>query len=509
MQRDRILIVDDESDIALILKLKLEDAGYATVRARDGVEALECLDRESFALMLLDIKMPRLDGIEVLVRAQVDHRDVAVIMMTAHGSEDIAVEAMKKGAVDYIPKPFSTEDILKKVDRALQFNRTRLENLRLQREVEAERNKLEAILQGMADLLVAVDDQGKVIVVNRRAEELFGVGRNELYGKPVQEVLKSDIGPEQLPCMIVLATQAPCLDVMYNLTAGSRKIPVLSSATPLLNNSGKVVGSVEIIRDISTLKALEQEKEDFVSMLSHDLKSPLTAIVGSIDLVREERLGKINQEQKEYLDAAMESSNEAVEMINTLLDVHRFEAGKMSLTFSNEEPQPLIQRVIAGFGPVATRGHIRLLTTLREPLPPVPVDRKAFVRLLGNLLSNSLKFTPEGGDITVHAELVDEPTTFAGRIPAAIYPQLRLAEQGSYLCIAVRDSGVGIPQEALPTIFDRFVQARNRNMGKTAGTGLGLAYCRKVMDAHRGYVWAESVTGEGSTFFLLFPLTMQ
>src|SRR6266568_3183212 len=150
MQRDRILIVDDESDIALILKLKLEDAGYATVRARDGVEALECLDRESFALMLLDIKMPKLDGIEVLVRAQVDHRDVAVIMMTAHGSEDIAVEAMKKGAVDYVSKPFSTEDILKKVDRALQFNRTRLENLRLQREVEAERNKLEAILQGMA-----------------------------------------------------------------------------------------------------------------------------------------------------------------------------------------------------------------------------------------------------------------------------------------------------------------------------------------------------------------------
>src|SRR5690242_14241226 len=117
MNGERILIVDDEADIALIIKLQLEDAGYKTVRARDGVEALEHIGREKFALILLDIKMPRMDGMQVLGRIQQEHPDAGVVMMTAHGSEDIAVEAMKKGAIDYIAKPFSTDDMVKKVER--------------------------------------------------------------------------------------------------------------------------------------------------------------------------------------------------------------------------------------------------------------------------------------------------------------------------------------------------------------------------------------------------------
>src|SRR5689334_16071822 len=119
MSRDRILIADDEADIALILKLQLEDAGFTTSRARDGVEALETLTRERFELLLLDIKMPRLDGMQVLKKVRVDYPEMVVIMMTAHGSEMIAVEAMKKGAADYITKPFSTDDLLKRVERAL------------------------------------------------------------------------------------------------------------------------------------------------------------------------------------------------------------------------------------------------------------------------------------------------------------------------------------------------------------------------------------------------------
>ena len=123
MQKDKILIVDDEADIALILKLQLEDAGYETVRARDGVEALEAVAQEPFDLIMLDIKMPRMDGLEVLSRLKGD--ETPVVMMTAHGSEDIAVDAMKKGALDYISKPFSTDDMLQKVERAIGIDRTR------------------------------------------------------------------------------------------------------------------------------------------------------------------------------------------------------------------------------------------------------------------------------------------------------------------------------------------------------------------------------------------------
>jgi len=505
MKKDKILIVDDEADIALILKLQLEDAGYGTVRAQDGFEALSCLGREEFSLVLLDIKMPRMDGIQVLERLQETSPDTAVVMMTAHGSENIAVESMKKGALDYIAKPFSTEDLLKKVERTLEFNRTRQENKRLQQQLDEERKKMEAILQGMADLLIAVDKNGMIMTINRRAETLLGLSSLSYIGMPVESVLITDIPSGDLPCKVVLRNQEPCLDVTYQLNVKGGVIPVLSSATPLLNGHGNLIGCVEIIRDISALKALEQEREDFVSMLTHDLKTPLTAVVGSIDLVREGRLGQINAEQKDYLESAMESSAEMVEMIDTLLDVYRFEANKMTLTFTREDPQIMIQRSLAGFRSLAERSRIKLSAVFHDQLPPLRVDRNKFLRLISNLLSNAFKFTPDGGDIEVMAGLVDA-TAIAGEIPGMNYPRIELPEHGQFLKMTVRDTGIGIPREALATIFDKFVQGQIRNRGKSKGTGLGLAFCRKVMDAHGGYIWAESVLDEGSTFTVLFPV---
>lgn len=506
MNEDRILIVDDEADIALILKLQLEDIGYRTARARDGAEALEILERESFALVLLDIRMPRMDGMEVLARIRRDYPELVVVMMTAHGSEDIAVEAMKKGAVDYISKPFSSDDMKGRVERAIQYNRTRLENERLQRELDEQRRKMEAILRGMADMVVAVDRQGNVLTLNGRAEELLAVKADQALSRPVEELLQADVPNGRLPCRVVLATGEPCLDVAYVIAQGGRRLPVLSSATPLRNAAGEMIGSVEIIHDMSTLKALEQEREDFVSMLSHDLKSPITAVVGSIDLVREGRLGAINTEQKEYLDSAVESCAEMVEMIDTLLDVHKFEAGRMSMTIAEEPLEPLLRRILTRFEPVAQRAGIRLF--LHPPPTPLsfPVDRAKFFRLLGNLLSNAVKFTPEEGEIEIRAAIVDEPLALAGALSAAAYPPARLPAAGRFLLLTVRDTGGGIPADSLVSIFDRFVQARNRRQGKTSGSGLGLAFCRKVMDAHEGFIWAESELNAGSSFHLLFPL---
>ncbi len=505
MEKDKILIVDDEPDIALILKLQLEDAGYRTVGARDGVEAIDAIARGKFALVLLDIKMPRMDGMQVLARVQSDYPDVAVVMMTAHGSEDIAVEAMKRGAFDYISKPFSSEDVLQKVKRAIQLNTARQENIRLQRQLDEERQKMEAILQGMADLLLAVDDRGRIITTNRQAEQVLGLKREELLGMPVEEALKADIAPEELPSRVVLRTSQPCLDVSYTMLSGSANIPVSSCAAPLTNASGQLIGSVEIIRDISRLKALEQEKEDFVSMLSHDLKAPITAVVGSVDLVREGRLGPVNADQREYLESSMESCAEMVEMIDTLLGVHKFEAGKMLLHFKEEAPQQLVQRTLTRYITVAKRALVHLFSTVPENLPAISVDRATFSRLLGNLISNALKFTPEEGEIEVSAEVVEDISAIQGRIPRQSYPAERLPGEGRFLKLTVRDSGVGIPPEALVGIFDRFVQAKNRRLGKSSGTGLGLTFCRKVMDAHKGYIWAESVVGQGSSFIMLFP----
>ena len=506
MTREKILIVDDEADIALILKLQLEDAGYDTIRAKDGGEALELLNREEFSLVLLDIKLPKLDGIEVLEHLGPALQNVAVVMMTAHGSEDLAVESMKKGALDYIAKPFSAEDLLKKVERALEFDKTRKENYFLQHQLEEERKKMAAILAGMADMMVATDSDGRVNRINRATAEALGVDPDSPLGMPVEDLLTTDLPAERLPCKVVLRTLSSCLDVSYSIHSRGRVIPVLSSATPLFGASGKLVGSVEILRDISHLKALEKEREEFVSMLTHDLKTPLTAVMGSVDLVRESRLGAINDEQKEYLDSATESCGEIVEMIDNLLDVYRFESGKMSLAFTEEDLAALLRKALSSIRVLAVRSDITLSAAIPEDLPLLRLDRNKVGRLFGNLLSNAIKFTEEGGTIALSAGLVNNVTEIRRRIPPGTYQTEQIPNSGRFVMVEVRDTGIGIPKDVLGSIFDKFVQARNRREGKIKGTGLGLAFCRKVMDAHGGLLWAESELGKGSVFSVLFPL---
>jgi PAS domain S-box-containing protein len=507
MARDKILIADDEADIALILKLHLEDAGYSTVRVKDGVEVLDALSREKFELLLLDIKMPRMDGLQVLGRVREAYPAMVVMMMTAHGSEDIAVDAMKKGAVDYISKPFSSEDMLKRVERAIRYNRTVQENERLQQSLLAEQKKTEAILQGMAELLVAVDEQGRIMSLNRKAEDVLGARREELLGRVVEEVIEAELPPGSLlPCRMALDSGEAVLDVTYAISGASGKVPVLASASPLRDNGGALIGSVEIIRDISSLKALEREREDFVSMLSHDLKNPITSIVGSLDLVREGRLGPINNDQREFIEAAEESCSEMVEMINSLLDIHKFEAGRMIMHFKEEKPRHLLDKLVTQYATAAEKGGVRLSFRVGEGLPECILDRTTFIRMIGNLLSNALKFTPDKGEIVVAADIPADVSTVTAEIPRGLYPPAAIPKAGTYLRVMVQDSGVGIPAESLGTIFDRFVQAQNRREGKARGTGLGLAFCRKVMDAHHGVIWAESVEGKGSSFIALFPL---
>ena len=504
----RILIVDDESDIALILRLHLEDAGYVTARARDGIEALELLAAESYSLMLLDLRMPRMDGMEVLRHASEQYPALPIIMMTAHGSEPIAVEAMKRGAADYVTKPFNTEELLRCVQQVLKLAKVQQDNLVLQQTVEEERQKTEAILQGMADLLVAVDCEGRVITLNRRAVELLGVSREEAQGKLLKDLIRADIPVEQLPCQVVLRSGEPCLDVSFVLHSVLGDIPMLSSGTVLYGNNGEITGSIAIARDISVLKALEQEKEDFVSMLSHDLKSPITAVVGSIDLVREGRLGPVNAEQKEYLESAIESCDEMVEMIDNLLDVHKLEAGKLVLSFRTEDPQMLITKGVARFRPLARKAQLSLTTSFVSELPALMVDRAKFLRLLGNMIFNALKFTNEGGRIEVIAEVVNLDQ-LRGRIPAVLYAPEMLPADGGYLMMTVRDTGVGIAEGSRAMIFDRFVQAQHRRRTRIGGSGLGLAFCRKMMDAHHGFLWVESEINKGSSFYTLFPLSVQ
>lgn len=236
-------------------------------------------------------------------------------------------------------------------------------------------------------------------------------------------------------------------------------------------------------------KSLDREKQDFISMLSHDLKNPITAVIGSVDLVREGRLGPVNVEQAEYLLSAIGSCIEVVAMIDNLLDIHRFEAGKMQLRPVPVNLAELVGQVTGSYRGAVQAANLRLTALIDDGLPEVVLDRDKCSRVLANLLSNSARFTPDGGEITVTCSLGVS------------------ADAERTIILSVKDTGEGIPADDLPQIFDRFVQARNHGSRGGGGSGLGLAFCKMAIEAHGGTISASSHEGHGSEFIITLPVT--
>jgi signal transduction histidine kinase len=373
---ERILIVDDEPDIAQVIRLYLERAGLVVAWAEDGPRALRMLEAETYSVVLLDIKMPRMSGVEVLRQIRASGSDAAVIMMTGHGNENLAVECMKSGAIDYFPKPFDLDDMLHRVERGVTHRRILLENRRL-----------------------------------------------------------------------------------------------------------------------------EQEKEFFHAMLSHDMKNPMTAAIGSIDLVREGRLGPVTSDQAEYLQSAIDSCNDVLAMINNLLDIQRFAAGKARMAILRHDPAEMITTVVERFSPVARHEEITLTLSLDDNLPEIAVDRNLFARIVGNLVGNALKFTPPGGAVTIRATRLNGG---ASPVPPALSLPEGFSPQAGMLRISVRDTGSGIPREDLMRIFEPYVQSSGGRR-EQGGAGLGLAFCRMAVESFGGVIWAESRGDDGSEFVMLLP----
>ncbi|HIJ95597.1 MAG TPA: response regulator [Desulfuromonadales bacterium] len=377
----KILIVEDQQDIAELLKLQLEAAGFDTAWAADGESALSMLlTGNSFALVLLDIMLYAVDGIEVLKRLQESHCDAAVIMMSGHGNEALAVECMKSGATDYLTKPYELTDLLQRINRAL-----------------------------------------------------------------------------------------------------DHRLAVLEK------------------------QQLEQEREDFFLMLSHDMKNPMAAVIGSIDIVREGRLGAVTVEQSDYLQAAIDSSNEIVTMIDNLLDVRRFEAGKMRMTIRPRNPHDIICRVSEQFARTAEQNSIRLNVISDGNVPDVAVDQLVLIRVLANLLGNALKFSLEEDEIVIACRCVEGNEAHATRIPIYVKLPPHFTEKNCFVRLSVSDNGNGIPSHELGRVFDRYTRLADRTEREQSGAGLSLAFCKLAIESFDGAIWAESKQGQGIEFIILLP----
>lgn len=231
------------------------------------------------------------------------------------------------------------------------------------------------------------------------------------------------------------------------------------------------------------LKEVDRMKADFFSLMAHELRTPLASIKEGTNLMLEGIGGEITEKQKRLLTIISEQSNRLIELVNSLLDISKIEAGMISLNLANLDINQLIKKAVAETEPLAMSKNISLKVDIAQDLPSIKMDNERILQVLLNLIGNAVKFTPGGGKVTVFAQTV-----------------------GQEIQVSVMDTGPGIPEENLNTIFDKFKQTNTKSYNTIKGTGLGLTIVKHIIIAHGGRVWAESEVGHGSTFIFALPV---
>lgn len=230
------------------------------------------------------------------------------------------------------------------------------------------------------------------------------------------------------------------------------------------------------------LKMVDKMKSDFFSSMSHELRTPLTSIKEGISLLQGGVGGTVTEKQKRLLSILSEESKRLIDLVNSLLDLSKMEAGMMTYTFEQGSLVPLIGRAATEMIPLVEAKKITLKTEIDEKVPVIKMDRERILQVLRNLIGNAVKFTPEGGQVKVSARLMNREVE-----------------------VSVSDTGPGITKENLTTVFEKFHQAHFKNSDHVKGTGLGLSIVKHIITAHGGRVWAESEPGQGSSFIFVLP----
>lgn len=258
----------------------------------------------------------------------------------------------------------------------------------------------------------------------------------------------------------------------------------------------------ELIETNQKLERLERLKSEFISIVSHELRTPLTSIKNSLDILMSGRCGEITPATEKFLNMAMRNVQRLSGIINDLLDLSKIEAGKMDFHFAPTDINTVINYVKSALSEVAKSKGLKLITNEADNLPEILADSQRLEQVLTNLVSNAIKFTPDGKSITISSRVVKAGDIKINENFKDIIKNLT----GDYVEVCVKDEGIGIEQKNLLHTFDKFAQIENSLSRKAGGTGLGLPIAKQLLDAHKGAIWCDSELNKGSKFYFVIPV---
>lgn len=394
------------------------------------------------------------------------------------------ISEMKKQATQMAEGDYSGQvkiygqDELGQLSLAINDLSTKVEEA--QESTEAERRRLDSVLEHMTDGVIATDRRGKVVIINETALELLNLTQDKAVGYSILEILKIQ---EHFTLRHLLETQE---ELILDFSTEDNEVTLRGEFSLIQRETGFISGLVCVLHDITEQEKIERERRDFVSNVSHELRTPLTSMRSYLEALND-GAWKDPDIAPRFLAVTQEETDRMIRMITDLLNLSRMDAGKDTFELEYVNINELFSHVLNRFD--------MMLQSADKPVKPfvikrdftkrdlwVEVDADKMIQVLDNIMNNAIKYSPSGGTITC-----------------------RLMETHNNIVISIADEGLGVPKKDIPHVFDRFFRvdkARARSMG---GTGLGLAISKEVVQKHGGKIWLESIENKGSTFFISLP----
>ncbi len=504
----RVLVVDDDTGIREGCCRILCKAGYEVHSAEDGKQAHELfVEKKDFEAAVIDLQLPGIDVIELTRRMHAADPDCVLLMMTAFASIETAVQAIKQGAYGYISKPFTPDELLLQLGNGLKKRELTLESRCLKKERERslleiaqERSRCSTIIKCMADGVIVANRDRRIVLRNAAASRIFdmcgpGVSTSGAFAH-------NGSGNAPLPCPL---SALPCADLieLVESTFETEEGPVIISkevtvgdgsylvnVSPVTEGNGEKCGVVAVLRDITARKKLETAKSMFVSMVSHEIQSPLAVAEGYLNIILNDTLDADEAQHKEMIGRSLLRVRALREMVSELMSLTAIDTGNFVIKRSYIDIYEVVRCAVDCVQEKAEDSNIDLFLeppkgggSEYDPVVRVFADRSAMHIVFKNIIENAVKYTPRGGRVRIAIE-----------------------ENGLYARIRVRDSGYGIKPEDKGKIYDEFYRAKNKLTADIPGTGLGLCLVKKLLDLHDGSVSVESEYEKGSEFTVCLPV---
>ncbi len=499
MLSKRILVVEDESIVAEDLQDRLDSLGYAVVgHATTGAGAVELARKVEPDIVLMDIRLKgKMDGVEAAGLIN-EESTVPVVYMTAYADENTLARAKMTGPYGYIIKPFNERELHSTIEMALYRHK-------MEMKVTDSEHWLRTILSSIGDAVIATDSDMKMTYMNPIAENLLGIKKESALGRDLTDIFTvSNPVDGNIDNPLLHMTREP-RDIFVGdsilLLEGGGSLPIEYTSSFIMDEKGGTNGCALVFRDISKRKQHEEElrsamfasraanqaKSEFLANMSHEIRTPMNAILGMIELLLDTDL---DSEQFESVNIVKQSAGALMGLLNDLLDLSKVESGRMELESTDFDLHALVEDTILSLTQQAKVKGLRLVNSIAHGTPRgLKGDPGRLRQVILNLVGNAIKFTHQG---TVAFD-VSQPDVRDGDVHGSTGP--------ISLHFRVTDTGVGISEDKLDSIFDSFTQADGSTTRQFGGTGLGLAISSQIVNMMQGELEVESTPGVGSSFF--------